>query len=570
MKISKKNILLLAAVAPVLSASAQDIRVNQIGYSANGEKQFQVAGGNFKTFSVVDDKTGKVVYEGKLGNHEYWDLSGEDIQTASFSGLKTEGTYRVKVGQQTSYPFAIAQKGVYDELNQWVLKAFYLWRASTPIEAKYATFRGTNFARAMGHPDTAVYWGIPSKSGGRGDYLEKKIASPKGWYDAGDYNKYVVNAGFSCEYLGMLYEMYPKFHQQQNLNIPESGNGVPDLLNELKWETDWLLTMQDEDGGVFFKLTTKAFSRFVMPEHDLNDRYMIGKSTTSALDFAAALAMASRLYAPYEKQFPGYSAKTLTAAKRAFEWAEKNPYVPFENPRDVTTGGYTDTSYVDEFQMAATELLITTKEAKYAKYVDLDALFNTPTWPYVATMHLIQLQLHNKELKGLVDVKKVERRFLALADSICQNHEQSVGLIPVRVLRWGSNCEVASDGCIAGIAYYVTKNKKYLNTAVGCFDYLLGRNATGYCFVSGFGTKYPKHIHDRRSEADGIEEPLPGYLCGGPNAGAGVDCGPSRYGKYPAKAYYDGKCSFSTNEIAINWNAPMALLTGIIVNELNK
>lgn len=565
-----RKTVLLSALVSSLSAFSQEIWINQLGYSTGGVKRIQVAGGNSKSFSLVDEKTGKKVFEGRLGKQAYWDLSGDNVQTADFSSFAKEGTYRIKVGDKRSHPFQIARKGVYDELNQWVIKAFYLWRASTPIEAKYATFKGTSFARAMGHPDTAVYWNAPATNGGMANYVEHKLSSPKGWYDAGDYNKYTVNAGYSCEFLGMLYEMYPEFYQQLELNIPESGNGVPDLLDELKWELDWLLTMQDEDGGVFFKLTTKAFSRFVMPEFDLNDRYMIGKSTTSALNFAAALAMAARLYKPYEAQFPGYSGKALSAAKKAFEWARQHPYVPFANPRDVTTGGYTDTSYVDEFQMAATELLVTTKDVRYAQYVDLDALFNTPTWPYVATMHLLQLQLHSRELEGLVDVKKVERRFVKLADSLYTAHHQCVGLIPIDVFRWGSNCEVAGAGCIAGIAYRVTGDKKYLGMAVDCFDYLLGRNATGYCFVSGFGSKSPKNLHDRRCEADGIAEPLPGYLCGGPNAGARIDCGEERYSKFPARSYFDAKCSYSTNEIAVNWNAPMALLTGLIVNEIDR
>ena len=557
------------AVSPLV-LSSQEIRMNQLGFGVNAKKLLQVEGGNSNSFSIVDARTGKVAYEGRLGKKKYWDLSGSEIQTAEFGDLKKEGVYKVKVGNKSSHPFAIARKGVYDELNKWVLKGFYLWRASTPIEAEYATFNGISYARAMGHPDTAVYWNVPSKNGGVGNYTERKVSSPKGWYDAGDYNKYTVNAGFSCEFLGMLYEMYPDYYQHLELDIPETGNGVPDLLDELKWEMDWLLTMQDDDGGVFFKLTTKSFSRFVMPESDLNDRYMIGKSTTSALNFAAALAMAARLYAPYETQFPGFSEKALSAAKKAFAWACRNPRVPFSNPRDVTTGNYSDTSYVDEFQMAATELLITTRDAAYARYVDLDALFNTPTWPYVSTMHLLQLQLHSREMEKFVDTKKVKRRFLQLADSLCVNHAESVGRIPVMKFRWGSNCEVASDGAVAGIAYHLTGDTKYLDVAVDCFDYLLGRNVTGYCFVSGFGSVFPMHLHDRRSEADGIEGSLPGYLCGGPNAEARIDCGADNYAKFPAKSYLDAKCSFSTNEIAINWNAPMALLTGIVINETEK
>lgn len=566
-----KYLVLLVLMSAVL-ASAQDIRLNQIGFYTNGAKIFQVVGASTNKYTVVDAKTGKSVFKGTLGASEYWNQSGEKVQTANFNGVSKPGTYYVQVGNLKSYPFAISAKGVYDELNQWVLKAFYLWRASTPIKSEYATFHGTDYSRPLAHPDTAVFLSIAPKNGGRGNYQDTALYSPKGWYDAGDYNKYVVNAGFTSEYFGLMYELYPDFYKNLNLNLPESGNGVPDLLNELKWEMDWLMTMQDADGGVFFKVTTRSFSRFVMPQNDLNDRFMIGKTTASALDFAAAMALASRLYVPFEKQFPGFSSRALAAAKKAFDWAVAHPDVEFKNPKGVVTGQYGDPHFEDEFQMAAAELLVSTKDKKYAGYIHFNLPYETPTWPLVQTMQLLCLELHKSEVGNLVDTAVVNHKFKDLANRLYEHYRGNVGRVPLQKFQWGSNCEVASDGCLAGIVYRQTGDKRFLDVAVDCFDYLLGRNATGYCFVSRFGSKYPKHLHDRRSESDGIDEPLPGYLCGGPNLTDQSDCAECNYpsSTYPAKAYLDSPCSFTTNEIAINWNAPMALLTAIVINEVDQ
>ena len=112
------------------------------------------------------------------------------------------------------------------------------------------------------------------------------------------------------------------------------------------------------------------------------------------------------------------------------------------------------------------------------------------------------------------------------------------------------------------LAYQITKNSKYLNSARESLDYLLGRNATAYCFVTGFGSLSPMNIHHRPSAADSVQEPVPGFLVGGPNLIVPNDCGSDVIrSTYPAKSYADEQCSYSTNEIAINWNAPLVYLT---------
>ena len=137
---------------------------------------------------------------------------------------------------------------------------------------------------------------------------------------------------------------------------------------------------------------------------------------------------------------------------------------------------------------------------------------------------------------------------------------------------WGSNSEkCAGQGIALTYAYTLTKDHKYLSAAIADADYLLGRNATGYCFVTGFGTKQVMHPHQRLSEADGIEAPLPGFLAGGPNPGQ-QDI--AQVSTYPSKAadesYTDDMNSYASNEIAINWNAYLVGLMMTIDAELSK
>jgi len=568
----RKVILFIIAISLFGIISAQEfIRVNQIGYYSESSKTAILANMNAASFQIRKVNTEEEVYEGKLAAGKFWSQSEETVQIADFSNFKTPGKYFIQSGKEKSYPFEIKEQKLFDELSVWSLKAFYLWRASTDIEPQYATFRKDNYARKAGHPDDKVYIheSVASKNRPAGTI----VSAPKGWYDAGDYNKYVVNSGVTVHSLITAYEMFPEYYKKLNLNIPESENNVPDILNELKWNFDWLLEMQDPyDGGVYNKLTSKTFMGMdVSPEQDLTERYMIGKSTTAALDFAAMMAMAARVYKEYEDVFPGFSQKALIAAEKAWSWALKNNNIAFENPPDVNTGGYGDEAFEDEFFWAASELLITTGNKKYYDELNFFQKFDTSWWQNVGSLGLISMQNHLKKLPAFVDKESVTRKFKSLAESVYNQYRFSPNLVPIKKFEWGSNGIIAMNGVILGTAYYQLKDEKYLPGMVSTLNYLLGTNPTGYSFVTRFGSKYPKHIHDRRNGSSKLKEPLPGYLAGGANPNNVSDCGRAEYpSAAPARCYIDNVCSYSTNEIAINWSAPFSLLVGMVENAFNK
>lgn len=571
----KKKLLLIIclAITSFGKTFAQEIKVNQLGFYRFAQKLAVIPESEVTNFQIIDSESGKAVFSGDLSAPKTWENSGEsNITVADFSEFTQTGNYYLQSGTKQSHIFEITQEGLYRDLSIWSAKSFYLWRASTAIESQYATFNGVDFARPAGHMDTAVLVHSSAKSEERPTGF--KVSSSKGWYDAGDYNKYVVNASPALFPMLHAYELFPDYYSDLDLNIPESSNSIPDLLDEAKWEIDWLLTMQDpHDGGVYFKLTTKSFSGMIMPHNATSTRYLTAKSTSATLDFAAMLAKASRIFTSFENELPGFSKKCLDAAEFAYTWALANPDDYFSNPSDIVTGGYGDVNLKDEFYWARAELYLATNNTKYLDDLGSYSNFKAPDWQNISAFALFSL-MNAPDTLSVSDKKRSEwsDSFFNMANKINATAENHPYKITIDDYYWGSNGVAVSMGMVLATAYLYSEDEKYLNTSLSMLDYLLGRNATPYSFITGFGDKSPQHIHDRRTESDGISAPLPGYLAGGPNAQyQSTDCGVSSYpSKYPAKSYLDAECSYSTNEIAINWNGPLVFLTGAVEATLSN
>jgi endoglucanase len=555
------------------------IRVNQIGFYPSTEKIAIVTDSLAKEFNLVDAKTNQVVYTGALKPKGVWEYSEEYSNEADFSKYKEVGTYYISVPNVgDSYPFQIS-----NQANLTIGKAslgfLYFQRASTALPAQYAG----KWARAAGHPDDAVVVHASAATATRPEGT--KINGAKGWYDAGDYNKYIVNSGISTYTLMALYEQYPKFFDTLKLNIPENTNNIPDLLDEVRWNLDWMVTMQDEDGGVYHKLTNTNFDGSVMPADATNTRYVVMKTTAATLDFAAVMAVAYRVYKKTDKVF---SEKCLKQSIAAYDWAKINKGIVFNqgvmnqkfNP-DINTGAYDDGTLSDEFQWAAIELFIATNKSRYSEDANLEFTlrtdFDLPNWAKVNTLGLYSI-IQNRdnlpeEFKPTVEL--VKTKILDLASKL-QKYQANKSEFAVAMglnggnFNWGSNSTAANQGMLLMNAYKLTNEKDFLTAAISNLDYLLGRNGTGYCYLSGYGSKQVMNPHHRPSEADGVVAPVPGMLAGGPNPGqedAGT-CTGKYTTKVPAKSYIDEQCSYATNEVAINWNSPFSFLALSI--EANK
>jgi endoglucanase len=557
----KRTVFATALLTLAAGAGSAEIKVNAVGFLPQSHKLAvipQAPGAN--RFEVVDADN-KVVLDGALGAPSRWAPSGETVRVADFSALTQAGAYRVRVGSLLSDPFTVAQDG-YRALGDAALKAFYFNRSALVLTPEHAGA----WARPAGHPDdkVLVHASAASKARPQGTV----IASPKGWYDAGDYNKYVVNSGIATYTLLAALEHFPDVFKR-DIGIPESGNGVPDILDEALWNLDWLLTMQDPaDGGVYHKLTNLRFDGIVMPHAaSTTPRYVVAKSTAAALDFAATMATASRVLAPYDAKWPGLSQRMLAAAQAAWRWAEAHPNVVFKNPKDVVTGEYGDAQLADEFAWAAAELFIATGQDNYAQaFMRHDAALSTPAWGDVAALGWMSLAHHREHLKPGIDRALIERRIDALASQLAKNADDGYRVpLASKDIVWGSNAVILNQGMMLLQAYRINGTPAYLQAAQSSLDYVLGRNATGYTFVTGFGARQVMHPHHRPSMADGVAAPVPGWLAGGPNPGQqdARDC-PPYPSKLPALSYLDHACSYAANEVAINWNAPLVYVTAAL------
>jgi endoglucanase len=304
---------------------------------------------------------------------------------------------------------------------------------------------------------------------------------------------------------------------------------------------------------------------------------VVQKGTAASLDFAAVMAQSSRIFRKLKMPLSGLADSCLKAAVAAWQWSQKNPALAYDqnainnmHEPKITTGAYGDRDFKDEWLWAAAELYTATKDKQYQSIL-LERIGDTmqlPTWGNVRMLGYYTLIRNEKSLPKdfAVGVQRTKERLIAFANQYLQaapkNAFQTVMGLSVSDFNWGSNSNAANQGIVLINAYLITKEKKYLDFAISNLDYILGRNATGYCFVTGIGSKSPMYPHHRPSVADGIPEPVPGLLAGGPNPGRQDKC------KYeftePETSYTDLDCSYASNEIAINWNAPLVYLANAI------
>lgn len=559
-------LLFLGSVAQVAVAQTAtiNIKVDQVGYLPGAPKVAFIAGlgSPARSFSIKRTRDNSVAFEGKLSTAAHDANTGDDVQAADFSGLREPGHYYIDVpGVGRSWNFYIGPN-VYERAYKLAMLGFYGQRCGTAVDL------GPEFP-GYKHPACHLKGEFHSSSGKSGE--RDNIG---GWHDAGDYGRYVVNSGISTGSLLWAWELYGSKLANIKLHVPESGNGTPDILNEARWNLEWMLKMQDDDGGVWQKQTSTHFSGFVMPEDDKLPSEVIGtgsepyKSTCATADLAAVAAIAARVYKPFDAQF---AAKNLDAARKAWLWAEKNPNVLFKNPPGISTGEYGDNDCKDERVWAAAELWRTTGEAAYnnfflKNYAEFQPKLDSPPaegWREVAPVGLWTYALANREGSDASAVAAIRKSSVEVAKRIAQRTEADpyhVSLVAKDYV-WGSNGVDASYGLQLLVANVFSPDPAFVNAAEDNLHYLLGRNTFSLSWVTQLGEHPYRHPHHRPSGADKNEEPWPGLLSGGPNAGR-QDAVLAALPKDlpPAKVYADDQGSYASNEIAINWQAALVFL----------
>ncbi|NGM70912.1 hypothetical protein G6M89_18210 [Natronolimnobius sp. AArcel1] len=615
------------------------VRVNQVGYPLEGVKRAIITSqamnvDGVSTFSLVDADSGETVYEGDLmdetlgegesadnpwdGTDAVSDEFGTDhsIKYATFTEFDEPGEYQVVVGDEESYSFEIADASdLYAPVLRDVGRLYTLKRSSTRIEDPY-----TGLEMGPGHEqDEEAIIAEPI-----GDWLEDyeagdTISITNGWYDAGDYGKYVNPTGVTVAQLMLAYERNPEsfhagqFHIDHLVDDPELGE-MPDILVECKQGLHFLTQMQRPNGSLFYKLAgNESFPDMdVAPEDDDMDRYVFGTSSAGTAHACAVFAMAARIYEDHD---PDFAQSMLEHAEDAWAWLEANPDLVWEESEDQDEGSgpYARDEYDEPDRFwAAAELLRTTGDDSYDQWIqDTDLGYDGFEGPVDDLPSDVEAPIDWNNPVGLGHYAY----FWADGDLAGTSHEDTetaaAGLngaywatqrylddpdadefdawtTGVYDLYWGwskSGLSRALQGLWA-----VEMHEEIGNEWIGDepeaavitepLHHVLGRSPTGYSFVTGHGERSTQNPHDRIVQSQEMDEPIPGMLVGGPHLSDGVDedgtfehlgvDSTDAFDQGPLLAYADIHDSYATNEWAINYTAPLFMLLAEVVGTIDE
>jgi endoglucanase len=537
-----------------LDAQGEKIVVDQEGYRPNDSKLAFIKGIPGEKFEVVDNARRKVVFSGKFDNAGIHDQATDDVTyTIDFTRLKNPGRYFLRIPSTStiSREFTVAPD-VYDSAALTSIQSFYYQRCGTEIQ------NGTQWHHEKCHENDAAVNDAPSRS----------IDVAGGWHDAGDYGKFVPTGAVSTAFLLYLYELQPwKFYDGQ-LRIPEAHNGIPDILDEARWELQWLLKMQRDDGGVYHKISIKKWTGEYLPQTDRDRRFLFTVSSTSTGDFAAVTALASRIFEKWDRPF---ARQLLRSSERAWRFLELNPMsVPpggFHNPADVEGGEYGDDQDTDERLWSSVELFRTTHNKLYNQYfLSHYALLQGPNYAvswqlvknfaYYSYLSLPSRSINSRARLYIESILSYYGNYLL--ERIKENGYRQV--LSKGQYYWGSNSVMLGYAYDLIWAYEITRSTKYLEGALDQLHYILGRNPFDKSFVTGVGDNPVHHPYHQFSMLLNSGAPVPGMVVGGPNNSSRLK------GKiisdYPGKCYEDNEKNFFVNEVAINYTAPFVFISG--------
>ncbi len=547
--------------------SAPFIKVNQLGYSILSDKYALVSGYadelnavNGTPFTVKRTSDNAVMYNGKLQLATNLDTqSGERIFNADFSPLIKSGTYYISVaaaGVADSLPFQIGSN-VYQPLVVDATRYFYYQRQGIALDAAHAGA----YTRGVGHPQDA------NATFASGVNPPRDVS--QGWYDAGDFGKYVNNGATAVSNLIWSYQLFPNEFKDNQLNIPESGNGIPDILDEAKWELDFILKMQDQTSGGFYHMVQPSSS--TAPDKDTTPRYIEDvngsqtnvRPTDDAACAAAALAEASISFRKFD---PTYANTLLTAARGGWNYLMANP-----NGVGSVPGAYGVSNDQADRLWAAAALYRATGEAQYNQYFLANYQQYASAWDGSRDN---PEGLGNMAQSAFMDYMKAAHpdptartwfatKFNAWRELVLERSEQGPwhNTLQDNDYYWGSNSvvldmmQMLAVGTIVLGGFNPITDLRVIRAVESGMNYILGMNPLETSYVSGEGANSITSIFSAVWSYEGIPGIPKGYMPGGPN----MYTNPLLYCGAPAKCYLDNETNWSTNESDIGSNAVLVL-----------
>ena len=478
------------------------------------------------------------------------------MQFADFSALKAPDKYRIELDTGVSGDSFPIRKDAYDNALLLTMRSFYGQRCGCDVNL------GAGYAHPKCHMDAAFH----ASSGKTGPCNRHG-----GWHDAGDYGRYVINSGITTGTLLWAWELYGASLHDFALQIPESGGNVPDFLAEIQWNLQWMLSLQDNDGGVWQKQSRDDFCSFIMPQEELGPNYVIGtgsapyKSTCATADLAAVMAIAARCYSSYA---PPFSQQCLKAARAAWTWCQNNPNVLFKNPAGIHTAEFGDNDCQDELLWATAELWRTTGDAVFHEAFKgmLPQPLSTikvavPSATQVTSLGYWSYALAHRKGSDAVIAAIQQATVKTAREFVHQSSENGYGnSLALEDYVGASNSVAANHSLLLLIANQFEADRSHMDCAVNNLHYLLGRNCLGISWVTQLGSRPLQHPHHRPSVADNIVAPWPGLLSNGPNANPTDPITKALPRQAPMRMYVDDERAYSSNEPIISCNAPLVFV----------
>lgn len=521
-----------------------EIFTNQLGYLPKGQK-FIAASKKAGVFTVIDDRNRQVVYRGRMRRRKD-PTSEKTIWTGDFTAMDTPGIYHIEIeGLGGSYPFKV-DSNINNILLRQSMRFYYLQRCGIALNDGE-----TSLAHPLCHGEDAK---IIRKDDFHAENEQIKITG--GWHDAGDYGKYTTTTAYAIAVMLSAYELWPERFDDGQLQIPESGNGMPDILDEARFGIEWLLSMQRPDGAVYHKIAGQKFSGFESPDLDTQPRYIYGINTNDTAKFVAVMAIAARVYPKWDL---GFSVRLKKAAYKAWDFLSKNDYYwDYDVNDNKGSGPYGLTNDRYDRLWAAFELAVLTGDNRFL--TDISETLkeyqpSAPDWRESAIFglfHYAKLNRIKPGLKKLISNKVVDaaRYYLKLSESSGYRYT-----LKFNDFRWGSNDHGLSRGITMVLANFLLPNPRFRTAAFAQLDFILGLNPLAKSYVAGIGSDFVKNPHHRFTAA--AKKIIPGLLAGGPNNRAQSGIEPANSGPF---SYIDAEASFSSNEPAINYNASLVFM----------
>jgi endoglucanase len=553
------------------------VRVNQVGYLADRTKLATLVSTSDEPVDfVLLDGTGTSIFSGRS---RPWPVrpeptSGLPVHQLDFTGASAQGVgFSIRAGSEGSHAFAIGGS-LYQSLARDAQRFFTLMRSGFEIPDTFAA----GYGRPAGHVGRAPNTGdvrVPAWTGAEAERLypgwqcKGHFDVSGGWYDAGDYGKYVTSGSIALWQLLNAVDLIGRRKDTRTF-----GNLASAIRDECRWQLDWLLRMQVPPGD---SLAGMAFHRVHGTEwsplpgwahEDPTYRVLHRPSTTATLHLAAVGAQGARLFRAQDRT---YAQRLLDAARRAYDAATANPrLLPPDDHCQFGGGAYDDNDVADDFYWAAAELWMATGEAPFRQAVLESGLhhadvfstngfdFNRVAAPARLDLALSQHQLPDRDrVRGSV-VKAADRLLDLQAEQ-----PWSQPYAPPDGWDWGSNGLILNNLVVVATADLLTGESRYVDAVATGIDYLLGRNALGQSYITGYGTDFTHHQRTRQFGHDhdpSFPPPPPGAICGGPNSKPSPDFPYDHrlVNRPPQTCYLDEPTSEVTNDVCIRWNAPLA------------